>query len=76
MKFTLICEHNDNHKVTHEFKNILLSDTLENIQNFLKGCGFIFDGTLDFVPDEEMFPQQTYMEKEYRNSDVDQDGRC
>lgn len=77
MKFTLICEHDDNCKVTHEFRNILLSDTLENIQNFLKGCGFVFNGTLDFV-EEEDFPKVDYIPKEdYRNTgDVDPDGRC
>lgn len=100
MKFKLICEYEEGDLVTHEFNKELLSDVLMRMQDFLKGCGYVFDGTLDIVPDEEMFPSvQTESEpqqfnfrgpdeldiqpglrgglaKEYRNSDVDQDGRC
>jgi len=87
MKFTLICEHDEGYKVTHEFDNILLADTLDKIQNFLKGCGFVFDGVLDIIDENEAFQEQPYpyvveeptpsdLSKEYRNSDVDLDGRC
>ena len=80
MKFTLICEHDDNNKVTHEFKNVLLADTLDNIQNFLKGCGFVFDGILDIVEEEVSkieIDTRPISQENYRNSDdVDIDGRC
>jgi hypothetical protein len=86
MKFTLVCEHDDGAKVTYEFNNIMLSDTLDNMQNFLKGCGFVFDGVLDIVDENgEQQPhdiiietpdsQQSY--KSYKfESDVDLDGKC
>ena len=97
MKFKLICEYEEGDLVTHEFNKELLSDVLMRMQDFLKGCGYVFDGTLDIVPDEEMFPSaqtesepqqfnfgeehdemisKMSTEKEYRNSNVDQDGRC
>jgi hypothetical protein len=82
MKFTLICEHSDGPKITYEFKNIMLADTLDNLQNFLKGCGFVFDGMLEIVEDGEpmqhnlsLLPEED-LHKSYRNEEVDSDGRC
>ena len=82
MKFTLICEHGDGPKITYEFKNIMLADTLDNLQNFLKGCGFVFDGMLEIVEDGEpmqhnlsLLPEED-LHKSYRNEEVDSDGRC
>jgi hypothetical protein len=82
MKFTLICEHDSGPKITYEFKNIMLADTLDNIQNFLKGCGFVFDGMLEIVEDGEpmqhnlsLLPEED-LHKSYRNEEVDSDGRC
>ena len=37
---------------TVEFKAEVLSDILEQFELFLRGCGFVFDGTLDIVVDE------------------------
>lgn len=89
MKFKLVCEHEEGDVVTHEFQKVTLNDVLLRMQDFLKGCGYVFDGTLDIVPDEQMFGQQPQefdfgkehdeevaLAKEYRNSDVDTDGRC
>lgn len=92
MKFKLICEHEEGDVVTHEFQKVTLNDVLMRMQDFLKGCGYVFDGTLDIVPEDEMFPQAQVepegsdfgddhneplvLPKEYRNSDVDTDGRC
>jgi hypothetical protein len=56
-KFTLIAEHTDlygkpnGHKVTHEFNVDTLNDVLENFDSFLRGCGFVPTGTLDYVDD-------------------------
>jgi hypothetical protein len=84
MKFTLICEHEEpsDAKITYEFKNIMLADTLDNMQNFLKGCGFVFDGVLEIVEDGEpmqhnlsLLPEED-LHKSYRNEEVDSDGRC
>lgn len=53
MKFKLICEHEEGDVITHEFNKVFLNDVVERMQDFLKGCGFIFDGTLDIVYEEE-----------------------
>ena len=49
-KFTLICDHG-NEKTTVEFEKEFLPEVLENFENFLRGSGYHFDGTLDFVND-------------------------
>lgn len=83
MKFKLICEYEDGDVITHEFSKIFLYDVLERTQDFLKGCGFVFNGTLDIVsgefvePSEKVSTDQDIIIKDYRNSsDVDEDGRC
>lgn len=47
-------EDGDNYgsKLVYEFEAITLSDMLEHYSNFLKGCGFVFDGELDIVTEE------------------------
>ena len=50
-KFTLICDHG-NEKTTVEFEKDYLPEVLENLEMFLRGAGYYFDGTLDFVDDE------------------------
>ena len=47
-KFTLICDHG-NEKTTVEFEKDFLPEVLENIEMFLRGSGYHFDGILDFV---------------------------
>lgn len=95
MKFKLICEHEEGDVVTHQFEKEFLNDVLNRMQDFLRGCGYVFDGTLDIVSEDEMYPpvqvepqefdfgkehdemlSKIATEKEYRNSDVDTDGRC
>ncbi len=55
-KFTLVCDHScdlDTHVVTHEFNAEYLPDVLMNIEQFLRGAGYIFDGVLEITnPDE------------------------
>ena len=59
-KYTLIAEHKSLirgapiSKSTHEFEVDGLMDVVENMELFLKGAGFIFDGYLDIVPPEEI----------------------
>ena len=58
-KFTFICE--DEHipfaddtitnKRTFEFSGVLLHEIVAEFEMFLKGCGFSFEGQLDFVND-------------------------
>jgi hypothetical protein len=48
-KFTLVCDHScdlDTHVVTHEFNAEYLPDVLMNLEQFLRGAGYIFDGNL------------------------------
>lgn len=54
-KFTLICEHIESpnsEKNTAEFTTDSLSSVMDNIEFFLKGCGFVFNGRLDFRLEE------------------------
>jgi hypothetical protein len=52
MKYTLIAEDTWNgSKTTREFEVDTLSDTLCEIELFLKGAGFVFNGNLDFIND-------------------------
>ena len=58
-KFTFIAEHTNLYtgltisKSTHEFEADGLMDVVENMELFLKGAGFVFDGYLDIVPEED-----------------------
>jgi hypothetical protein len=51
MKFTLQCEYEDGTRMTHEFYHEYLGDVLESTELFLRGCGFVNEGYLDFVSD-------------------------
>ena len=51
-KFTLIAEHEDNKKITYEFHEDYLPDVLLQMEMFLRGTGYFFDGTLEFVNNE------------------------
>jgi hypothetical protein len=55
-KFTFICDHNDNigdgPVITYETERLFIDDVLFDFQDFLKGCGFVFDGTVQVVEDD------------------------
>jgi len=56
-KFTLICDDSDtffltDSKTTKEFSAESLDEVLENVTQFLRGSGFVFDGKLEVVQDE------------------------
>jgi hypothetical protein len=59
MRFTFTKERSDNPmednqtNTTMEFKAIMLHEIVANFEDFLRGCGFRFDGVLDFVEDED-----------------------
>ena len=54
MKYTLIAEDEfGSSTTTREFQVDFLPEVLSEIELFLKGAGFIFDGNLDFVNDFE-----------------------
>ena len=52
MKYTLTAEDEfGGSTTTREFQVDFLPDVLSEIELFLKGAGFVFDGNLDFVND-------------------------
>jgi hypothetical protein len=52
MKYTLIAEDSwDGSKTTREFEVDALPEVLTEIEMFLRGAGFFFNGNLDFVND-------------------------
>jgi hypothetical protein len=51
MKYTLTCT-DGNFTNTVEFEQDFLPSVLENMQLFLRGCGFYFDGTLDIINED------------------------
>ena len=54
MKYTLIAEDTWNgSKTTREFEVEALPQVLSEVELFLRGAGFFFDGNLDFVNDFE-----------------------
>ncbi len=59
-KYTFTCEYvdftgkPDGSKITLEVREDSLMNVVEAFERFLKGSGFIFDGHLDFVNDEDM----------------------
>jgi hypothetical protein len=58
MKYTLIAEDEfGNSSTTREFNVDYLPDVLSEVELFLKGAGFVFNGNLDFVNDFEEVPE-------------------
>jgi hypothetical protein len=62
-KFKLICDHScdlDTHVVTHEFNADYLPEVIMNLDMFLKGAGYVYDGELDIATHEqpELFDSQ------------------
>jgi hypothetical protein len=55
MKFTFIKEPTNDwikdseSKVTFEFEEVQIDNVIAHFEDFLRGCGFHFDGRLDFV---------------------------
>lgn len=51
--FTLISEHSyDNTKITYEFDEEFLPSILTQMEQFLRGVGFVVDGQLEVVKEE------------------------
>jgi hypothetical protein len=59
MKFVLNCQHKEDalfkqkaSKNILEFEAETLPEVLEEIERFLRGCGYHFEGQLDIIKDE------------------------
>lgn len=56
---TFICEHRNawdeslSNRITVETENVFIDEVIEDFEDFLRGCGFKFDGKLEIVPQEE-----------------------
>lgn len=58
MKYTLIAEDEfGGSTTTREFQSDFLPDVLSEVELFLRGAGFFFEGNLDFVNDFETAPE-------------------
>jgi hypothetical protein len=57
-EYTFSCLHkdSDDQKVTFNFKADYLDDVIRNFQDFLVGCGFQINGSLQLLSDEEINP--------------------
>jgi len=59
MIFTLLKERNNTVYEEHhanfgmEFETVELGDVVCHFEDFLRGCGFVFKGHLDFVVEDE-----------------------
>jgi hypothetical protein len=50
MKMTLITEHHDGSKITHELpRDIWITDAIQEFETFLRASGYIFEGNLGIV---------------------------
>jgi len=55
-KYTFICEHieaGDGLKNITEFRSDYLPDVLDNLELFLRGAGFYFDGKLQIINEQD-----------------------
>ena len=68
-RFTLH-QNYENVDITHTFETPLLSEVLEQMEHFLRGCGFAFDGRLDIV-NEETTPCGEESNQFYTNPTLD-----
>lgn len=58
MKYTLIAKDEfEGATTTREFNVDYLPDVLSEIELFLRGAGFVFNGNLDFVNDFDLEPE-------------------
>lgn len=64
MKFTFIAEHESGEKITYESTKDFLPEVVQDFELFLRGCGFFFDGNLDFVE------QETYTESDFSSETI------
>lgn len=55
LEFKLKQSYENTRTVVHTTNAVTLMEILEEFQMFLEGCGFQIDGTLDVVPDEELY---------------------
>jgi hypothetical protein len=68
VKFKFIASEDNTH-TTKEFETDYFYEVIPQFEEFLRGCGFVFDGHLDTIEDVKSVPPVFV-------DDVDMDGRC
>ena len=72
MKYTLIAEDEfGGSSTTREFQVDYLPEVLSEIELFLKGAGFVFNGNLDFVDDFAETDTDFELEPEWHTEEYD-----
>jgi hypothetical protein len=73
MKYTLIAEDEfDGSKTTREFTVDYLPDVLSEVELFLRGAGFFFDGNLEFVV-EQSFADDHQLDEDWDEVPLEHD---
>lgn len=83
MKFKFTASEDNTH-TTKEFETDYLYEVIPQFEEFLRGCGFVFDGHLDtfedIVEDKKLTKYEKWLKKQESmplyDEDVDIDGRC
>jgi hypothetical protein len=57
MEFKLTQSYDSTRTVTTTTTAVTLDDILEEFEMFLRGCGFVIDGTLDIVPNDTEYTE-------------------
>ena len=72
MKYTLIAEDEiGGSKTTREFTEVYLPNVLTEMELFLKGAGFVFNGNLDFVDEFAEMNTDFELEPEWHTEEWD-----
>jgi hypothetical protein len=61
-KFTLIAEHDDETRTTVEFNQDFLPEVLMQMDMFLRGTGFVYDGSLTIEGFEDYTNEDTHFD--------------
>jgi hypothetical protein len=71
MKFTLISEHEyGGPKITYEFEEDFLDDVVSNMEQFLKGSGFVYES---LEVNQESSEDSSWDDDEYNEDDAESD---
>jgi hypothetical protein len=74
-KFTLISEHDDSTRTTVEFEHDFLPNVLMQMDMFLRGTGFVYDGSLS-IEEWEDYADNVDKDENTRTETVSVNSRC
>lgn len=64
-KFMLSMIEENGDVTTKEFDTDYLYDILERTEDFLRGCGFVFEGQLEIVNDQKQTPEKPLFDESF-----------